>query len=313
MTESTTICTTCNKPGRTDGMMRQTVDDTTTYYWHTTCAKPDIASDYEVEPAPLPEGAPKPPVDHTVLAAELERDRLLVEQRKLLAESKARIEALEADLALIEQGKLAAERALREETRACLALSRHGMLQLNRDFLALANEMAMLKGEPGLHSDGTRMAEPLIDPKEPFFSDERMLKEYRETMVLDFMNRYRRGAFLDLEKDPEEILVVKARAYEISYKVCCELLAQKNVKLKIQRNVEYDLDKTAKREERIKKETEKADKPARTTRASTPEEKKWEALVKLCGSAEKAREMQTALDAAADLIKKKQEENKVKT
>lgn len=315
MSESTIICESCSKLGRAESMMRYAnLNGKTFAIWHADCAPPKkVAILTRWENVRLTPSVLTPPPNHTSqaeLADALERDKNVVETQRLLAESIAKIRQLEADLALIEKGKEAAERALRDEHRASLALARHGSLQINRDWVALANEMSMLKGEPGLHViDGTlaKMVEPLIDPKEPFFETPAELEAYRATMVIDFMNKYRRGAFSDLERDPEEILVVKAVAYQQSYQVCCEILASKNIKLKIARNVEYKLEREAQSEARVEKERAKQEKRTSEGKSAEParrknltqEEIQLNALEKLCGSREKAIEMKKSLDEAA--------------
>jgi hypothetical protein len=115
-------------------------------------------------------------------------------------------------------------------------------------------------------------------------------------MVIDFLNLLRRGALRELENDCDEILVVKAQAYNAWYKVTCEVLAGRNVKLKISRNEEHAKEVTLKKEARVEKEVKKAE----TRRPVTEEDKIVEKLMKLNGgNRELALVMKAQLDAKA--------------
>jgi hypothetical protein len=156
----TIICASCGKPGRADGMMRyETPEGETLAYWHSDCPTPPEVVDAEFREAneaseqvtalsaPV---VPPPPIPTEILASALDRDRAVVELKKALHESQLRVKKLEADMALIAAGKDAAERCLREEIRMQNSLAKHGMLRIDRDWIALANELAALKNEPGL-------------------------------------------------------------------------------------------------------------------------------------------------------------------
>lgn len=254
-----------------------------------------------VEKQPTPQAA--------ALADALERDKhvqelsdrtrkaesLADESIRLLAESRQRIKQLEEDLKIIQAGRDAAERCLREEFKIQTSLANNGMLRVNVDWVTLANEMALLKGDAVIGADGVRRT----NPNEPHFETKEELDEWRRTATIDFLNSLRRGAFKELDKEADEILVVKARAYDAWYKVVCEILSARNIKLKISRNEEFKLEQAIAKQEKAAKETEKAERK----RPSSPEDKRFEMALKLTGSPEKARQMLKDMDAAAAALR----------
>src|SRR5689334_9343665 len=102
-------------------------------------------------------------------------NQAFAEQERL----KARIAALEADLELIQKGKEAAERALAYERQQARELAQNGILSVKRDWVALANELAILKNEA-----------VLPDKNETDKANE----SFREALVIDFTNKLRMGA-----------------------------------------------------------------------------------------------------------------------
>ncbi len=324
MADTTYACDSCTLMGRIDGMMHYEIvgaTETLTYLWHPECPEPSEVTEHRaklaseakalearsVQVTPISNLPSKPSPNQMALANELERDRAVVDTQAELRAAQARIKALEADLRTIEAGKEAAERALRAEQAACVALARHGTLQLDRNWIELANEMAMLKGTPGLQEVNgaiVRMTNVLVNANEPFFQTQAELDAYRESLVIDFMNLFRRGAFSEIDKDVDEIVVVKAQAYNIAYKVCCEVLSQRNIKLKIARNASHQLEIDSARETRIETERKKIEKSSAPKsepikkRNATAEEIIFAQMLKLSrGDERAAKEMYDALMA----------------
>lgn len=316
-TESTYPCDTCKKLGRLDGMMHSTfyVDSqhiSVTYYWHTQCETPfevnvlkrwKAVRDHKALPIASVSIPPtfRIPLESTPSTPSTPTPTHLAELNKALAESRERVAQLEKDLALVESGRAAAERCLREEFKIQTSLANNGTLRINIDWITLANEMAMLKGEPVLDKQGHPTNEIRVNPNEPTFNTPEELEAWRHAATIDFLNSLRRGAFKDLESQPDEILVVKARAYDQWYKVCCDVLASRNIKLKIARNEDFKIEEAARKEERIRLETKKQDKTI-SRKNATPEEKRLDAAIKLTGSREKALAMIASMDAAAKAL-----------
>lgn len=176
----------------------------------------------------------------------------------------ARIHDLEKDLTLIEEGRLAAIRALQYEKQRARELAANGMLTIKEDWVALANEMAIFAEKPvGGGALVTRNEEERVRA---------------EGSAIDFVNRLRMGALADLETVSDEILVVKARAYEVWAKACNYLLSQRSIKVKISERDKFEEKKTLQSQERVKVAERKEQ-----TRRRTPEEKLMEELTKLLG------------------------------
>ena len=202
------------------------------------------------------------------------------------AKLQARIEALENDLKLITQGKEAAERCLRVERERALELAQNSNFSLKRDWLALVSEMKFLKGQ-----------EIGENPKDN--------EEYQEALVIDFCNRLRIGALAELESKDDDTLYVIAKSYEVWYRACTAVLANRSLKIKIDRTSAFEQTKKELRErdkeKKIAKEADKLDK-----RRRTPEEKMLESLMTLGMSEDQARaHMQQMQTAAQNMMQNK--------
>lgn len=289
-------CAKCGKLGRSDAMMLLNKRLYHTGECYEKAQKDHTASDALQAPTiSLPVVNPKDVLANLPPEAQA---IILQEQQRMLAEAQKRIASLEHDLSLIEAGKEAAERALRTEKAAAFALAKHGMLQLNRDFISIANELAFLTGKKQLTTEG-KLDEIKLNPDEPYFETQAELDAYRNQLVIDFMNRYRRGVMADLEKDETELLVVKGNCYDMTAKIIFEILSTRNVKLKITRNVEFAQEQAAAKDQRIVKETKKSEKKAERAQAQSPEEKRIGAIMKLMGVDRDAAVKQiTMMDAA---------------
>lgn len=183
-----------------------------------------------------------------------------------------RIRELEDDIAVIENGRRVAERQLEFEKLRARELASNSTLQVHQDWVALANEMAQLNGK--------QIGE--ITPPDGLSQDQ--YKALMEQRAMDFVNRLRYGALELLDSDPEEILVVKSRAYEIWWKACNYLLNNKSIKLKISERDKFEEIKKQQSAARVEVAREKQERK----RPVTGEEKLMASLTKLLGTREAA-------------------------
>jgi hypothetical protein len=191
----------------------------------------------------------------------------------------ARIEALEADLAILNKGKDAAERLLKYEREKAKELAQNSALSLKCDWIAMINELRILKGE----TIGD-------DPKDN--------EEYQESLAIDFVNRLRMGALASVESDDDETLYVKARAYEVWYRACTSTLQNRIQRIRIEKSGDFEAAKLKQREAKVQIAKEKLEK-----RRRTPEEKIIEDLMTLGMSESQAKAHLAQMNAAAKQMK----------
>lgn len=202
-----------------------------------------------------------------------------------------RVRELENDLAIIEAGRFAAERQLEYEKLRARELASNSVLTIKQDWVGLANEMAQLNGKE---------IGKLIVPEGMTEDEYKILKE---NQAMDFINTYRLGALALLEEDPDEILIVKSRAYEITWRACNYLLNSRKIILKVGEREKFETAKRQTVEKRVKVAKVRESK----RRPINSEEKMVRELTILLGSEESARAHMTLLQEAASKAMKADE------
>jgi hypothetical protein len=225
---------------------------------------------------------PKDPKDEKINDLVREGAHLIGERKgETKEELAARILHLESELKTIQAGKDAAERMLKADRERALELAQNSNFSLKRDWVALVNELRFLKGK--------ELGEGATPQEE---------SEYQESLVIDFCNRLRIGALADLESKDDETLYVIAKSYEVWYKACTAVLANRALKLKIDKTSEFEAAKLNAREK--EKEIKRAKAEAKEDkRRRTPEEKMLDSLRTLGMSETQAREHMKQMQSAA--------------
>lgn len=147
--------------------------------------------------------------------------------------------------------------------------------QLDTDWLAKAKELETLKAETDI--------------------------ELRDAICIDFANKLRVNALKDIDKDPDNILVIKATAYEVYYRACVATLENRNLKVKINARDRFNEAVKQDKTKRVEKEGEKLERQ----RAQDPREKMIQGMIALGFSREDAEKQLGVLNSAAkELVKK---------
>lgn len=154
-------------------------------------------------------------------------------------------------------------------------LARNSNLSLKLNWTGLVEELKMLNGPEECGPSGI--------PK--------------DVMLIDMVNKMRVGAFREIHQDSDEMVIVKAKAYETFYRVCVAELESRAVRIKIEKRNEFEQVKQEQKAARITAEKNKEDR-----RRRTPEEQMLDAMVALGMTKEMAvAQMQTLRSKGKEL------------
>jgi hypothetical protein len=181
-----------------------------------------------------------------------------------------------------EIAELRDEVSLLEERHSLLNAKRESEAKLEEKILSVSTlKMDWLKAAKELES--------LKDNPDP---------ELREALCIDFNNKMRINALESIHEDSDDVIILKAIAYETFYRACVATMENRNLRVKLAARDRFQEAVVRDKKEKIKKESEKREKVEQKELAKTPREKMIQGMMALGMSREIAEKQADTLMGA---------------